>query len=891
MAHVVTRGQVTGPRRLGLLPAEATSFVGRTTELAGITALLGTARMVTVVGPAGVGKTRVSLRAAALAATRFPDGVWLTDLAAFSRGGDPAVVSREGDPPYPPVSVRAGLIAKNAIVSGPPAPTEVPRGSERPYSCHPTMIARADVPPYPRVSSDPVAGGGGLDLVVGAVAGVLGVPGGDVLGYLRGKRLLLILDTCEHLVDACAAFADTVLRAAPGVTLLVTSRQPLDAQGEHAYPILPLSAAAEGDAVELFAHRGAAVAPGFAVTPQNRADVVRLCRRLDGIPLAIELAAVRLRALPLAGLATQLESGIRLLTVSRRGTSPRHQTLRAAVEWSYQLCTPAERALWERLSVFAGTFDVSGAEEVCADVTLPREQVVHALVGLVDKSVVLRDGADPTRYRLLGALREYGADRLADPEQGLDRLTVRSVTMARDFDEWFRSSTLPRGQGTDGGAAVGDQAAAFRLLDREYENIRAVLGYTLGPAEDADALPAPAAVAARWRTGADLAVRLSCYWQVSGLLDEGRRWLGQVAGLFPELARERAWALGDRGRLATLEGDLVGALADISESIRLAEAAGYHPELARGYLYLNLALTFAGRYTEALAAGETARRLLRACGHRTGLIRLEAQLAHLHQLAGHVDEAVECGNRGLALLGTSEDPQASRERWVSAYLYRVSGLALAERPGGEHASAIALCRALAAEHELGDVVGLAYAIEALAWLAARREQYERTVRLLGAADQLWNRTGRRLSGVAAMEESRQRAVKAARQALGERRFTAAYAQGTALDLDTVAREAADEIGGAAGQRASDAGTSAGGADPAAATATLATALLTRREREIAELVASGLSNREIAAQLFISKRTVDAHVEHIFGKLEISSRVQLTVLLQDQAPRARAIGA
>ena len=268
MAHVVSRGQVTGRRRLGLLPAEATSFVGRAAELAGITALLETARMVTVVGPGGVGKTRVSLRAAALAADQFPDGVWLADLGGISD---------------------ASLLAST-------------------------------------------------------VAEVLGLPGGDVLGYLRGKRLLLILDTCEHQVDACAALADTVLRGAPGVTLLATSRQPLDAQGEHAFPLLPLSASAWGDAVELFAHRAAAVAPGFTVTPQNQADVVRLCQLLDGIPLAIELAAVRLRALPLAGLASQLESGIRLLTVSRRGTSPRHQTLRAAVEWSYQLCTPAEQA-------------------------------------------------------------------------------------------------------------------------------------------------------------------------------------------------------------------------------------------------------------------------------------------------------------------------------------------------------------------------------------------------------------------------------------------------------------------------------------------------------------------------------------------------------------------
>lgn len=816
MVLVVSRGQVTGARRLGLLPAEATSFVGRTIELAGITSLLGTARMVTVVGPAGVGKTRLSLRAAALAAKRFTDGVWLADLAGIS---------------------------------------------------------------------DP-------DLLGPAVAAVLGLPDEDdaaLVGYLRDKSLLLVLDTCEHLVDACAAFADTVLRAAPGVTLLATSRQPLDAQGEHAFPLPPLPA--EDDATDLFAQRAAAVLPGFTVTPQNRADVVRLCQRLDGIPLAIELAAVRLRALPLAELASQLESGIRMLTVSRRGTSPRHQTLRAAVEWSYRLCAPAERALWERLSVFAGTFDVRGAEQVCADDALPQAQIVHALVGLVDKSVVLRDASDPSRYRLLGALREFGADRLAEtsePEYFFDRLAARCVAMAKDFDERFRGSTRLRDRMDDGTEV--NQVAAFRALRRDYENIRAVLGYALAAQEPS--LAPSAAILRRRRLGAELAVRLCGYWQISGLLDEGRQWLGRVAGLFPEPARERAAALGARGRLATLQGDLDTAVADINESIRLAEAAERGAELAaRGYLYLNLALTFTGQHAEALAAAETARQRLVACGYRVGVAGLEAQLAHLYQMTGDVDEAIERCDRGLALLGQSKSARAGGERWVSGYLYLVSGLALAQRPGKEQASAKALCRALTAKHELGDVVGTAYAVEALAWLAAQREQYERTAWLIGAADQLWNRTGRRLSGVALMEESRQRTVKVARRALGERRFTAAYAHGAALGLDAVVREAVYEIGEAAGPRGGE--VSAPG-DPVAAVGGSGVGggavpgLLTRREREIAELVASGLSNREIANRLFISKRTVDAHVEHIFGKLEISSRVQLTVLLQDQAPRARA---
>src|SRR5487761_811945 len=304
----------------------------------------------------------------------------------------------------------------------------------------------------------------------------------------------------------------------------------------------------------------------------------------------------------------------------------------------------------------------------------------------------------------------------------------------------------------------------------------------------------PAALVARWRLGADLAVRLCSYWQISGQLGEGRRWLGKVADLFPEPAPERAWALGARGRLATLQGDLASAVADIRESIRLAVAAGQDAELAaaRGYLYLNLALTFTGQYAEALAAAETARQQLVACGYWIGGAGLEAQLAHLCQLTGKVDEAIERCDRGLALLGQSKSARVGGERWGSGYLYLVSGLALAQRPGRENASAKALCRALTAKHELGDVVGTAYAVEALAWLAARREQYERTAWLIGAADQLWNRIGRRLSGVATMEESRQRAIKAASRALGERRYAAAYAHGTGLSVDVVVRDAAGE---------------------------------------------------------------------------------------------------
>jgi predicted ATPase/DNA-binding CsgD family transcriptional regulator/tetratricopeptide (TPR) repeat protein len=870
MALATRQGQVTGSRLVGLPPAEPTSFVGRTIELAGIAALLRTSRMVTVTGPAGVGKTRTSLVAAAGAAGRYRDGVCFADLSAAEPGE-----------------------------------------------------------------------------LAGAVAAALGVPGKDheeraaaLPGHLCDRRLLLVLDTCEHLVDAAAGLADTLLRAAPGVTLLATSRQPLDAQGEHAYPLPPLPA--EADAVDLFTQRAAAVVPGFAVTAQNRAAVVRLCRLLDGIPLAIELAAVRLRALPLGELTRQLESGIKTLTVSRRGTTPRHQTLSAAVEWSYRLCTPAEQELWQRLSVFAGTFDVDGAEQVCPGGPLTRDQVLPALVGLVDKSVVLREGSDAPRYRLPNAPREFGADRLADAdgtERLLRRLAAWSLGLARDFDKRFRTGNgaapaglagglvpglagpgprwpapplaLPPSSGPSSGQPSSGQplpgwpfagGPASPLHDsspvhQEYENVAAALEWALGPRDGAPAHPEPATVA-RWRLGADLAAALCRYWRLSGRFDDGRRWLGRLVSLFPDSAPEHAWALGVRGEFGALQGQPAVALADITEAARLAAASGQlpGPEAASGSLRLSLVLGLAGQQAAALAAAETVR-LQAGRGRRPVLLAAEVQLAQLHLLAGRAEEAIARCERALALLATPPGPRVeaaaltAHERWLAGYLWLISGLALLQRAGGAPASARALRQALVTGLEFGDVPATAYAVEGLAWLATRRAQHERAAGLLGAADQLWERTGKRLSGVARLEESRQAAMADCRQALGERRYAAAYARGSSWPAEGVLRDTAEEPAeppAVASAPATDDGAQAraGRAVPDDA----ATAGLTKREREIADLVASGLSNREIATRLFISKRTVDAHVDHIFSKLEISSRVQLTVLLRDPSARPYVAG-
>jgi predicted ATPase/DNA-binding CsgD family transcriptional regulator len=338
----------------GALPAETSRFFGHSQETAAIRAALGRSRLVTLTGPGGVGKTRLAVKVAGELADAFPDGVYLADL---SKARDAGGVAR----------------ATGAALG--------PHGR--------------DARPGARRQAD---------------------PGADWLaGRLRDRRLLLIMDTAEHVLDASAALADAILRAGSGPVLLVTSRQPLDLPGEMVFRIPPLEVggADGGDAVRLFADRAAAAVPGFQVTAATLPKLMRLCQLLDGMPLAIELAALRLRAVSLDELLARLPGHLRLLASGRReAAGDRQQSLRASVAWSYDLCSPAERLLWARLSVFAGDFDLAAAEAVGPGAELDQAEVLETLVGLVDKSIVLRvaDAGGTARYRLPAIVREQGAE-------------------------------------------------------------------------------------------------------------------------------------------------------------------------------------------------------------------------------------------------------------------------------------------------------------------------------------------------------------------------------------------------------------------------------------------------------------------------------------------------
>ncbi|HEY3651237.1 MAG TPA: LuxR C-terminal-related transcriptional regulator [Streptosporangiaceae bacterium] len=777
------------------LPLEVTGFVGRQRELAELGGLLGSARLVTVTGPGGVGKTRVALRAAAELSGEFADGACLIELSGLR---------------------------------------------------------------------DP-------ELLPDTIATSLGLPGTEpgsqldaIIEHLRDQRMLLILDTCEHLVDACAMLADVLLRATV-VTVLATSRQPLAVPGEHTCAIAPLPVpdrhtrtAGDGDAVELFAQCAAAVVPGFAVTDANRGCVIRLCRRLDGVPLAIELATRRLRAIPLEQLADRLEDRFRLLTGGRRAALAHHQTIRAATEWSYDLCSPAEQLLWARLAVFVGSFDTEAVEQVCAGEPLERADLLATLIGLVDKSVVLRADGDGTRYLLLETIREFGAEKLA--ADSAEEAELRGRHIARHLALATALADDPTAE---------DQLPRYRRLWTEEANLRAALDY---------ALAAPG----RQRDAARLANALSVYWQMASSPGEGRFWLGRVLPLFWGPSRERALALINAGYLASLQGEIDDGIASLEKGLAVAGQLQDTGACARGYLYLSSALTFAGRHHEAAVAGVRAYEFALTAGDASVLITLDAQAGSLHVAAGEVEEGLARCNRGLDRLGAG-----SEERWQQSYLLALKGFCLLLK-GDFAGSGEAFCTALDMKHEIGDTMGTSYALEGIAWLAVAEQRWTRAAWLLGAADSLWQLVGSRLASSATRQTRHARAEQEVRDALGEERYLALRHQGggyALADIVQLAAEGADELpppgGVAAGVAARGGAAFAGAVGPAAAAAIDAgTAGLTSREWEIAGLVAEGLSNREIAGRLVISKRTVDAHIEHIYGKIGVSSRVRLASWLR-----------
>jgi predicted ATPase/DNA-binding CsgD family transcriptional regulator len=755
---------------VGSLPAELTSFVGRRRELRETKRLLSVARLLTLTGIGGVGKTRLALRVAAGVRRAFADGVWFVGLADLR---DPGLLVNT-------VTTALGL---------------------------PEMV-------------DPEAG---------------------LAEFVEDKNLLLVLDSCEHLVDECAVLTTKLLAAAGELRVLATSRQALRVEGEHILHVEPMSVphgpgadVHRSDAVTLFVERAVAVVPGFELTADNKAAVSRICARLEGIPLAVELAAVRLRMLSVAQLLHGLDRRFALLTSGPRGALPRQRTLEATIDWSFGLCSPEEQRMWTRMSVFPGGFDLAAARVVYGRDDLDAATVLDIVAGLVDKSVVIRqDGTFGWHgwYRMLDTVREYGAAKLAgtgeEPEVRASQVG-HYLDLARRFQaEEFGSRQL-------------------EWLDRlrhEHANLRAVLEYCLSTPERAgDAV--------------DIASSLLVFW-FHGLLVEGYQYLRRGLEHVHDGTIRRARALYAATVLAILTGAAATARQPLAELAELADDLDDEQLRARHLECLGWAKLYTGDLPGGTELLEQA-----LAGHRaTGDTRLEFDtlilLGGAYFFLGD-PRGADLAAEALALT------DRHGARWSKGYALWTTAIhrwRLGEpRQAGEH-----LREAIKLEEV--DRTLLAFLLEALAWCHSSSDEHERAARLLGCAHTAWRLSGARVGEMTPHRDFDERCASQARTKLGTALFNTAFAEGTAFELDQI-------IQYALGETPEDTTTRPARTDPPGG--------LTKREREIAELVARGLTNKAIATHLVIAKRTVETHVENILVKLGFNSRTQVAPWLTEQ---------
>ncbi|PZT69959.1 regulator [Streptomyces sp. SW4] len=659
----------------GNLPLELDAFVGRAAQTAELRAALESARLVTVTGPGGVGKSRLAARVAARSAPR--DGAWRVELAPLRDAEfvDYAVVEALGLTDHT---------------------TRPPRETLR--------------------------------------------------AHLAGRAVLLLLDGVEHLVDACAALVADLLGHAPGLTVLAVGRRPLGVAGEVLFPLAPL---AEDEAVELLRVRAAQQ----RVTCPDDADVRRLCRRLDGIPLAIELAAGRLGALSPRQVLERLDDRFRLLAGGDRTALPRHRALRTAIGWSHELCTPEERLLWARLSVFAGGFDLEAAEYVCSGHGLPAEDVLDVLSSLLAQSVVVREESRAgVRYRMLDTLRAYGAGWL-DATGDAARLRRRHRDWYVGLATWCELDWFsPR------------QAEVAERVEAELPDLRAALEHCLTDPEAT-------------HLGQYLAGSLWFCWVGCGRLAEGRHWLEQAVALEAErTAREqsRLKALWVLAYVAILQGDTVPALAALQECREEAERAGNATALA----YAEHRTGCLALVTDDMAGAET---LLRSALERyreigelnSNVLMGQVELAMTRAFQGDLPGAVRlCED----VRRVCED---HGERWARSYaLYVLAYAAWSEGRPGRARRLLAEC--LGSAHGFHDLLGSVLAMELLALVTVTEGDPEEAAVLQGAAGRMWPSVGLPLFGSAHYNAPHELCEATAREQLCDDRYEECVRQGARL---------------------------------------------------------------------------------------------------------------
>jgi predicted ATPase/DNA-binding CsgD family transcriptional regulator len=739
---------------------------GRRDELAAVRrSLLGSERLVTLTGPGGIGKTWLARLALKEVGRAFPDGTYVAGL---------------GD------------------------------------------LADA------RLFGRTVAGCMGLQLDARHIDASVLVP------LLADRHALLLLDRCEHLLSDCARLVAGLLGGCPSLHVLATSRQALGVTGEHVITLPPLAVpcdpatvdpltALTSDAVAVFVERATAVLPGFRLTEDNVEAVAAICAKLDGNPLAIELAAARTGLLAPEAILARLEDRYRLLTRGPRDAVPPLPSLRASVEASWELCTDPERLLWARLSVFPADFEMDAVEDVCSGNGIAEAEVLDLVDSLLEKSVLVRD-TDPTtvRYRMPETLRAYGAERLG--RDGLRHWSEQHLAwterlVLRAGQEWFG----PR------------QSSQLSRLRREQLNVLAALDRAT---ED----PARASQALR------MIQALEPWWVVSGRVSEARHWLAAALHHSTSAPEMHAQALALAAWFATIQGDLLEAerLLDEASGARDVTSSAALSSLARAHGGLSVAR---GDVDAAEAFFEHAVELAVRSGSEAVAAEAWLLLGLARGLAGRDDDAELALRRCLALAERAGESQ------LRASALSLQALGAVRR--GQASSALRLAReGLRTKVAAGDWFGAAFLLEVLAWVALADDDPARTAILLGAAEGMWAHAGVTPASMGPLAADRDGRIAAARGALGRREFQRYAARGAALAWKEAVRYAEDDL--LPRQRRAE------GSTP-----------LTSREMAVAELVARGMSNREIAAALVISVRTVQGHLENILRKLGFGSRAQV----------------
>jgi predicted ATPase/DNA-binding CsgD family transcriptional regulator len=815
------------------LPEEPNSFIGRERELAELRQMLDRTRALTLCGPGGIGKTRIALRLLALAAAEFPDGVWFVELADLQQA----------------------------------------------------------------------------DLVVSRIAGVIGIteeagrPLLETLGdALRPRQLLLALDNCEHLLDACAQVGRHLLASAPGLRLLSTSREPLSVAAETIWRVPPLSVAPAGadpaaggdvhryEAVRLFADRAAASRPGFAIGPGNAAAVASICRALDGMPLAIELAAARVRALSVEQISARLDDRFGLLTTGDRSAAPRQRTLRAAIEWSYELLTAPERAMFRRLSVFSG-WSLEMAEQVCSDEDIPVAEVLGLTAALVDKSLVVLDPEvlGQARYRMLDTIRKYAALRLAQAgESAAVRLRFRDYALrTAEHNVAVGMARIP--------APWATRVDVFRRYDVDAGNVTRVLNWCL-EAGDAEA-------------GLRICIAVSPCWIVWGTFGEGGEWLRSLLAL--DMTAVPAWVQGAatvaRAQLA-LSSDPAAASSLATDGLKLCRESGDGYWTAVALNLISEIALHTGRTDEAEASADEALSVAQAAGDgwnegyalgtRAAIAAQRGKLREAEQLATasvavmrRIDQQ---WGAARALLGLG-DLARFRNHPGEAHGWYVEALAILGEIGArpEIARCLAgmgrvamdlgateqarrhLTRSLRLSHATGARISVARGLEAFAALAGHESRPELAVQVAAAATAL-----RETAGLPPLAGARTESYLApARRLLGDAAVARLWASGRAMTSEAAVALALDlPTPAAAGDGESPALTVAGSYQVASAPPSS----LTHREHQVATLVASGRSNKAIADELSISPTTAARHVANIMAKLGFNSRTQIAAWIAEK---------